>query len=163
MTNTIYSDFSKHFFGETGRYWEDLGIDHTFCYILYKDYYDKYNSPAKQDDPAEEKTARREVILRYIGGYSHFSSKIVRHYVRNGMDALYGNMRDLIVASTSRSKIIAIYHNVHTWLMTSNLPDTESLVLSYMDWPTLDDIAIYLADVMYHVMLCDYRQHHADI
>ena len=144
MGNWIYADFCTLLLGPKGIYWSDVGpIEQILCKIIYSDYYDHH------------KQSSREVILRYLAGNSQLSPKIRRHYRDTSMrEQLRDNMINLAMKSQSDIKVYRICSNVHSWLI-DNYPRingiTETAYISSQS--TIANAALYLGDVLYHVML----------
>lgn len=144
MDNQAYVGLCSALFGPIGVYWSDVGpINEVVCDYVYADYYQ------------ERQLSSREVILGYIGGYKTLSPKIIKHYQGNpGRNQLRSNMYSLLTKSLSMHKIICICEQANSWLSSTNLPDTEALDMSNYcsSQPTLDEAALYLADVLHFVM-----------
>lgn len=144
MINGIYSDFCARLLGAKGVYWSDVGpVEQILCGIIYSDYYDQH------------KPTSREVILRYLAGNSQLSAKIKCHYYDANMrKQLRDNMITLVAKSHSVAKVYRICDNVHNWLMCEYPTINAAIEMEYQyQQLTLNNAAMYLGDVLYHVML----------
>lgn len=144
MGKTVYVALCQQLLGPRGVYWSDIGpIHEVVCDYVYMDYYQ------------DRQLSSREVILGYIGGYKALSPKIIKHYQGNaGRNQLRSNMYSLLTKSLSMHKIICICEQANNWLSSTNLPGKEALDMSNYcsSQPTLDDAALYLADILHYVM-----------
>lgn len=146
MEKTIFADMAQRLLGPGGRMWPEYGtLDTLWCRGIYTDYYRNHHYAAESS------------CARYCAGHSKLPRPLQRRYtLPDGLQQLRHNMQHVVAASTSLARVRRIQMDVHGWVDTLMLLDTDKTQIEAnyvaMD-ATRDQIAAYLADVLHWVTL----------
>ena len=142
----MYTPFAQILIGPSGKYWPEYGtLDTLWCRGIHADYYRtrKYASP--------------ESCLRYCNGNAQYPRRLRNHYLQpKGLQMLRSNMLTVVNASTSLRRVQKIQEEIHNWICKLGLSTPEHLQIesNYVAKTTdRHQIAIYLADIMYYVIV----------